>query len=127
MTGKKPQAAILFIFITILLDVIGFGIIIPVIPAILKEFTGGDMTLASRYGGWLLFSFSLMQFFSSPVLGNLSDQYGRRRVLLISLFGFGLDYLFLAFAPGIGWLFVGRMLAGITGGSITTATAAASR
>ncbi len=123
MTGKKPQAAILFIFITILLDVIGFGIIIPVIPAILKEFTGGDMTLASRYGGWLLFSFSLMQFFSSPVLGNLSDQYGRRRVLLISLFGFGLDYLFLAFAPGIGWLFVGRMLAGITGGSITTATA----
>lgn len=123
MSGNKRQAAIAFIFFTILLDVIGFGIIIPVIPSLLKEFTGGDMTLASRYGGWLLFSFSLMQFFSSPVLGNLSDQYGRRRVLLISLFGFGIDYLFLAFAPGIAWLFLGRMLAGITGGSITTATA----
>lgn len=112
-----------FIFITILLDVVGFGIIIPVVPALLKEFTGGDITEASRYGGWLLFAFSLMQFVFSPVLGNLSDQYGRRRVLLISLFGFGIDYLFMAFAPGITWLFAGRMLAGISGGSITTATA----
>ncbi len=123
MRGEKRQAAIAFIFITILLDVIGFGIIIPVIPAILRQFTGGDMAEASRFGGWLLFSFSLMQFFSSPILGNLSDQYGRRRVLLISLFGFGIDYLFLAFAPSLVWLFVGRMIAGITGGSITTASA----
>lgn len=121
---KQPQkAALAFIFITILLDVIGFGIIIPVIPVILKKFTNGDLALASRYGGWLLFSFSLVQFFSSPVLGSLSDRFGRRRVLLISLFGFGIDYLFLAFAPGIGWLFLGRMIAGFTGGSITTATA----
>jgi DHA1 family tetracycline resistance protein-like MFS transporter len=120
---QTRQAAISFIFLTILLDVIGFGIIIPVIPSILKEFTGGDLTTASRYGGWLLFSFSLVQFFSSPVLGNLSDRFGRRRVLLISLLGFGLDYLFLAFAPGMTWLFIGRIIAGITGGSITTATA----
>jgi len=120
---QKRQAAISFIFITILLDVIGFGIIIPVVPAILKEFTGGDLNLASRYGGWLLFSFSLVQFFSSPVLGSLSDRFGRRPVLLFSLFGFALDYLFLAFAPGIVWLFIGRVIAGITEGSITTATA----
>lgn len=120
---SRRQAALAFIFVTILLDVVGFGIIIPVVPAILNEFTGGDLSLASRYGGWLLFSFSIVQFFSSPVLGNLSDRFGRRPVLLISLFGFGIDYLFLAFAPGLGWLFLGRMIAGLTGGSITTATA----
>jgi len=121
--SNNPKPAIIFIFITLLIDVIGFGIIIPVLPGLISELTGGDMSEASRYGGWMLFSFSLMQFIFSPFLGNLSDQFGRRPVLLFSLLAFGLDYIFLAFAPSIAWLFVGRIIAGITGASFTTAAA----
>ena len=119
----KPKAALGFIFITLLLDVIGFGIIIPVLPKLIEELTGEGLSGAARYGGWLGFAFAGMQFLFSPVLGNLSDQYGRRPVLLTALFGFGVDYLFLAFAPTIGWLFVGRGIAGLTGASFTTAGA----
>ncbi len=119
----RKQAAMGFIFITLLLDVIGFGIIIPVLPKLIMELTGEGLSEASQYGGWLMFAFSIMQFLFSPVLGNLSDQYGRRPVLLISLFGFAIDYLILAFAATIGWLFIGRILAGITGASFTTASA----
>ncbi|GAA4390667.1 TCR/Tet family MFS transporter [Hymenobacter koreensis] len=122
MADKRP-AALGFIFVTLLIDVIGFGIIIPVLPKLIGQLIGGNLSDASRYGGWLLFAFAIMQFLFSPVLGNLSDRYGRRPVLLFSLFGFGLDYLFLAFAPTIGWLFVGRLIAGITGASMTTASA----
>jgi DHA1 family tetracycline resistance protein-like MFS transporter len=122
MAGKK-QAALGFIFITLLIDVIGFGIIIPVLPKLIVEMIHGSLSDAARYGGWMLFAFSVMQFIFSPVLGSLSDRYGRRPVLLAALFGFGVDYLFLAFAPTIGWLFVGRVIAGITGASFTTATA----
>ncbi len=92
-------------------------------PKLISEFTGGGMSEASRYGGWMLFAFSFMQFLFSPFLGNLSDQFGRRPILLFSLLGFGLDYLLLAFAPSISWLFVGRIIAGITGASFTTASA----
>src|SRR5690349_16645143 len=120
---NKKQAALSFIFITLLLDVIGFGIIIPVLPTLITELIGGSISDAAMYGGWLMFAFSIMQFIFAPVLGNLSDKYGRRPVLLFSLFGFGIDYLFLAFAPTLGWLFVGRIIAGITGASITTASA----
>ncbi len=120
---NKREAALSFIFITLLIDVIGLGIIIPVLPKLITELTGGGLSEASLYGGWLMFSYSFMQFLFSPVLGNLSDKYGRRPVLLFSLFGFGLDYIFLALAPTIGWLFLGRILAGITGASITTASA----
>jgi DHA1 family tetracycline resistance protein-like MFS transporter len=119
--ARKPALA--FIFITLLLDVIGFGIIIPVLPKLITHLTGGTLSDAARYGGWMLFAFASMQFLFSPVLGNLSDQYGRRPVLLTALFGFGIDYLFLAFAPSIAWLFVGRIIAGITGASFTTASA----
>ncbi|MBC6610061.1 TCR/Tet family MFS transporter [Hymenobacter sp. BT507] len=119
----KPKAALGFIFITLLLDVIGFGIIIPVLPKLIEQLTGEGLSEAARYGGLLGFAFAGMQFLFSPVLGNLSDQYGRRPVLLTALFGFGLDYLFLAFAPSIAWLFVGRIIAGITGASFTTAGA----
>ncbi len=112
-----------FIFATLLIDVTGLGIIIPVFPTLIQELTGGSLSEASEYGGWLLFSFAIMQFLFAPVLGNLSDQYGRRPVLLLSLFGFALDYLLLAFAPTIVWLFIGRIIAGIMGASITTATA----
>jgi DHA1 family tetracycline resistance protein-like MFS transporter len=119
--NRKP--ALGFIFATLLLDVIGFGIIIPIIPKYIEQLTNGDLSDASLYSGWLMFSFSIMQFIFSPVLGNLSDRFGRRPILLISLFGFGIDYLIIAFAPTIGWLFVGRILAGIMGASFTTASA----
>ncbi|MBD0331077.1 MAG: TCR/Tet family MFS transporter [Chitinophagaceae bacterium] len=112
-----------FIFITLLIDVIGFGIIIPVMPKLIEELAHVNVSQASRIGGWLLFAFAIMQFICSPFIGNLSDKYGRRPVLLASLFGFAVDYLFLAFAPTIGWLFVGRIVAGITGASFTTAAA----
>jgi DHA1 family tetracycline resistance protein-like MFS transporter len=119
--SRKP--ALGFIFVTILLDVIGFGIIIPVIPKYISLLIGSDFSHASIYSGWLMFSFSVMQFLFSPFIGCLSDRYGRRPVLLTSLFGFGLNYLIIAFAPSIGWLFVGRILAGITGANFSTATA----
>jgi DHA1 family tetracycline resistance protein-like MFS transporter len=123
MFSKKREAALGFIFITVLIDVIGFGIIIPVIPKLITQLTGGTLSDASLYGGLLMFAFSIMQFLFSPVMGSLSDQYGRRPVLLFSLFGFGLDYLVLAFAPSIAWLFIARIFAGITGASFGTATA----
>ncbi|MFI5172304.1 MAG: TCR/Tet family MFS transporter [Chitinophagales bacterium] len=119
---NRSQASMIFIFITLLLDVIGFGIIIPVLPN-LKELNGGDYGDAAKIGGWLLFAFSFMQFIFSPILGNLSDRFGRRPVLLFALFGFACDYLIMAFSPTIGWLFLGRILAGITGASFTTASA----
>lgn len=122
--ASNKKAAVGFIFITILIDVIGLGLIIPVVPRLIEELLHNSSTsLAAQYGGWLTFSYAIMQFTVSPILGNLSDQYGRRPVLLFSLFGFGLDYLFVAFAPSIAWLFVGRIIAGITGASITTASA----
>ncbi len=121
--ANKKQAALGFIFITILIDVIGLGIIIPVVPKLIAELINGDLSTASRYGGWLMFSYAFMQFSFAPVLGNLSDRYGRRPILLISLFGFALNYLLLAYAPNIGWLFIGRILSGILGGSMTTASA----
>jgi DHA1 family tetracycline resistance protein-like MFS transporter len=119
----KRKAALGFIFLTLLIDVTGLGIIIPVLPKLIEELIHSDVSMASRYGGWLTFAYAIMQFVFAPFLGNLSDKFGRRPILLISLFGFGLDYLFLSFAPTIGWLFVGRLIAGITGASYTTGTA----
>ena len=123
MINNKKSPAIGFIFITMLIDIIGLGIIIPVIPKLIKELIQGDISEAAKYGGWLIFAYAITQFIFSPLIGNLSDKYGRRPIILISLFGFSLDYLFLAFAPSIVWLFVGRIIAGITGASITTASA----
>ncbi|MFT3948068.1 MAG: TCR/Tet family MFS transporter [Agriterribacter sp.] len=120
---SSKQAALGFIFVTLLVDTIGFGIIIPVMPKLIEQLIHGNLSDASRWGGWLTFAFAIMQFVFAPVLGNLSDKYGRRPILLFSLFGFGLDYLLLAIAPNIGWLFAGRIIAGITGASFTTAAA----
>ena len=120
---QNRSAAVGFIFVTLLIDVIGFGIIIPVLPKLITHLTGETMSHAAQIGGWLMFSYALMQFIFAPILGGLSDQYGRRPILLVSLFGFGLDYIFQAYAPSIGWLFVGRILAGILGSSFTTASA----
>lgn len=122
MSGKR-NAALGFIFVTLLIDVTGFGIIIPVIPTLLSQLLGETITEASPWAGWLIASFAAMQFLFSPLVGNLSDRFGRRPVLLASLFGFGVDYLLTAFAPTIGWLFAGRIVAGIMGASFTTATA----
>jgi DHA1 family tetracycline resistance protein-like MFS transporter len=122
--ASNRKAAMGFIFITLLIDVTGFGLIIPVMPQLIEKLLGvTDISKASLYGGWLTFAYAIMQFVFAPVLGNLSDKYGRRPVLLFSLLGFGIDYLFLSFAPSIGWLFVGRVIAGITGASFTTASA----
>jgi DHA1 family tetracycline resistance protein-like MFS transporter len=117
------KAAMGFIFVTVLVDVMGWGLIIPVMPHLIAGMKHIPVNLASKEGGWLIAVYALMQFIFAPLLGNLSDKYGRRPVLLFSLFGFGVDYLFLAFAPTYGWLFVGRVVAGITGASFTTASA----
>lgn len=117
------RPALGFIFVTLLIDIIGLGIIIPVLPALIQELTGGSLADASRYGGWMLFAYAFMQFICAPVMGGLSDRFGRRPILLASLFGFGLDYIFMAFAPTLAWLFVGRIFAGIMGASFTTASA----
>jgi DHA1 family tetracycline resistance protein-like MFS transporter len=121
--AKNGKAALGFIFITLLIDVTGLGIIIPVLPTLIAELIHGNLSDAASYGGWLTFAYAIMQFVFAPILGNLSDRFGRRPVLLFSLLGFGIDYLFLAFAPTIWWLFIGRIIAGITGASFTTASA----
>ncbi len=121
--ATKRSAAISFIFITLLIDVTGIGLIIPVVPGLIEELIQGNISDASRYSGWLAFAYATMQFLFAPLLGNLSDRYGRRPVLLLSLLGLGIDYIFLALAPTIGWLFVGRIIAGLGGASFTTATA----
>ncbi|MEQ8546886.1 MAG: TCR/Tet family MFS transporter [Cyclobacteriaceae bacterium] len=120
---RSSKAATGFIFITVLIDVIGLGIIIPVLPTLITELTGGSISDASIYGGWLMFAYAFMQFLFAPILGGISDKVGRRPVLLFSLFGFALDYLLMALAPTIFWLFIGRILSGIAGASYTTASA----
>lgn len=123
MKANKKTAAMGFIFITLLIDITGWGIIIPVIPKLIKELIHGDISEAAKYGGWLTFAYAITQFLFAPLIGNLSDKFGRRPIILISLFAFSLDYLLLAFAPTITWLFIGRIIAGLTGASITTASA----
>lgn len=117
------KAAIGFIFVTLLIDVIGWGIIIPVMPNLIRTMENVDLGMASSLNGWMLFAFSMTQFLFAPLIGNLSDKYGRRPILLVSLFGFGLDYILMSWAPSIEWLFVGRIIAGVTGASFTTASA----
>jgi DHA1 family tetracycline resistance protein-like MFS transporter len=119
----KPKNPIIFIFSTILIDCIGLGIIIPTLPALIQELSGENVSAAASYGGLLNFSYAIMSFLFSPILGGLSDKYGRRPILLFSLFGLGIDYIFLAMAPSIAWLIVGRIIAGICGASFTTASA----
>jgi MFS transporter, DHA1 family, tetracycline resistance protein len=122
--NKRP--AIFFIFLTLLIDVTGLGIIIPVMPKLISELSGiplDQVEKAAPFSGWLIAVYAIMQFIFAPIVGGISDQFGRRPVLLASLFGFGCDYLFLAFAPSIGWLFLGRAIAGTLGASFSTAGA----
>ena len=112
-----------FILVTLFIDILGIGIIVPILPGLVKELRGGDAAQAAVYYGVIISTYATMQFLFAPVLGALSDRYGRRPVILVSLFGLGTDYLVQGWAPSIGWLFLGRIIAGIMGASITTANA----
>ena len=120
---SSGKGALLFLFIAVLVDSIGFGIILPVLPGLIMQLTGLSIDRAAAYGGWLSFVYALMQFFCAPVLGNLSDHFGRRPVLLFALLALGVDYFIMGFAPVIGWLFLGRAIAGVAGASFTPAYA----
>ncbi|MFN5092298.1 MAG: TCR/Tet family MFS transporter [Bacteroidota bacterium] len=122
MKSTRP-AGLLFIFITLLVDVIGLGIIIPVLPNLIQNLTGTDESGAAVWGGWLVGLYALMQFFFAPIMGALSDAHGRRPIILLSLLGLGLDYLLMAFAPNMIWLFIGRAVSGIMGASFSVAQA----
>jgi len=122
MSERKP--AITLILLTLFIDSVGFGVIIPVIPDLLIELTGNaDMSHIALIGGLLAPTYAIMQAVFGPIFGGLSDKYGRRPILLASLFGFGVDYLITAFAPTVGWLFLGRAVAGTMGASFTTGSA----
>src|SRR5437773_54234 len=120
---KSRQAAIAFIFVTVMLDMLALGLIAPVLPKLILDFLGGNMNSAAKWNGVFGTVFALMQFFFSPVLGVLSDKFGRRPVILLSNLGLGLDYIVMALSPTIGWLFLGRVISGITASSIPTAMA----
>jgi DHA1 family tetracycline resistance protein-like MFS transporter len=121
--GGPRKAAVLFIFATALMDIISLGIMIPVLPNLVKQFAGGDTALAAQYTMAFALTWGLMQFFFGPIVGMLSDRFGRRPVLLMSIFGLGVDYVFMALAPTLSWLFVGRVINGITSASFSTANA----
>ena len=123
MKDGRRKAAVAFIFATALMDIISLGIMIPVLPNLVKQFAGGDTALAAQYSLAFAVTWGLMQFFFSPIVGMLSDRFGRRPVLLMSIFGLGVDYVFMALAPSLGWLFVGRVINGITAASFSTANA----
>ncbi len=128
VTGSPPplgrrRAALGFIFVTVLLDILAIGVIIPVLPQLVKTFTHGDTGRAADYVGLFGAVWALMQFVFSPVQGALSDHFGRRPVLLLSIFGLGADFVLMALAPNVAWLFVGRAISGITAASFSTANA----
>lgn len=115
--------AFLFILVMVALDMVAFGIIAPVLPDLIRQFEGGDFGRASSLTGYLLFVWNAMQFLFSPILGAWSDRFGRRPIILLSCFGLGIDYIVMALAPTLSWLFVGRIVSGITASNISTAFA----
>ena len=117
------RAALAFIFVTVLIDVLAFGVIIPVLPHLVEEFTGGDIASAARWVGLFGMVFAAVQFVSTPVQGALSDRFGRRPVILLSCLGLGLDFVFMAMASSMAMLFVGRIISGVFSASFTTANA----
>src|SRR5438128_8820898 len=120
---KSRPAAVIFIRVTVTLDILAMGLIITVLPKLILDSLGGEMTDAAKWSARFAVVFALMQFFFSPWLGVLSDRFGRRPIILLSNLGLGLDYMVMALAPTIGWLFVGRVISGITTSSIPTAMA----
>jgi MFS transporter, DHA1 family, tetracycline resistance protein len=121
--ARSTKHAFAFVWVTVLLDMVGLGLIMPILPELLRQLTGSDVAHASIYGGWLFFAYALMQFFCAPIIGGLSDAFGRRPVLLLAVLGLGVDYALTALSPSIAWLFAGRIIAGIFGASYTTANA----
>ena len=121
--ARTRRAGMVFILVTLFIDILGIGIIVPILPELIKELLGEEFTQAAVYYGVIISTYATMQFLCAPVLGALSDRYGRRPVILVSLFGLGTDYLIQGWAPSVGWLFLGRIIAGIMGASITTANA----
>lgn len=119
----KRTSGLGFIFVTILIDVLGIGLLIPILPKFIAQLSHHNLSQAARDYGWLLSLYAAMQFLFAPLLGNLSDRFGRRPVLLLSLFFAGIDYVLMALAPSLAWLYVGRVLSGITGASFTVANA----
>ncbi len=124
MPARAPgRHALIFVAITLLLDTVGFGLIIPVLPTLLVQLTGKGVSQAAIDGGWLAFVYAIMQFLCAPVLGNLSDRFGRRPVLLIAIGALGVDYLIMGLSPTLGWLYLGRAISGMAGASFTPAYA----
>jgi DHA1 family tetracycline resistance protein-like MFS transporter len=125
IAGTPParSAAVAFIFVTILLDMFALGLIMPILPKLVESFVNNDTAQAARIFGLFGTAWALMQFFFSPILGALSDRFGRRPVVLLSNFGLGLDYVLMALAPSLSWLFAGRVISGITSASVSTAFA----
>ncbi len=121
LSPRKP--AVGFIFVTLVLAIVGFGLLIPVLPKLIVQFRGGDLASGSHAYGWIVSIYALMQFIGSPILGSLSDRYGRRRIILIATAGSALDYVIMACAPSLTWLFVARTIAGFTAGVFATANA----
>jgi DHA1 family tetracycline resistance protein-like MFS transporter len=121
MSARRP--AVLFIFITLVLDILGIGLVVPVLPKLVQHYQGGDVTAGSNAYGMLAALYALMQFLCAPLLGSLSDKYGRRPVILISLFGSAIDYFLIAFAPNLAWFAAARIVAGITAANYAAASA----
>jgi DHA1 family tetracycline resistance protein-like MFS transporter len=119
----KWRRAIIVVLVTALLDSVGFGIIMPVLPQLLMEVTGEGMGTSAGYGGWLMFAYAAMQFCLAPVIGSLSDRFGRKPVLLVSLFVLGVDYLVMWWAPTFAWLLLGRLIAGAAASTFSTCNA----
>lgn len=120
---RRPNAGLGFIFVTVLLDMLAFGIAAPTVPKLISDLSGGNTARTSEYLGLYITTFALMQFFFSPFLGLLSDRFGRRPIILLSNFALSLDYMIMALAPSLAWLFLGRVLTGVSASSFSTATA----
>ena len=123
MLQAPRRAALTFIFVTVVLDMLALGMVVPVLPHLIEDFLGGDIPRAAQLVGFFGTVWAVMQFFSMPVMGALSDRFGRRPVILLSNFGLGLDYVLMALAPTLSWLFVGRLISGVTAASISTSMA----
>src|ERR1700746_1085460 len=121
--ASPGTAAVAFIFVTVLLDMLALGVVIPILPKLIESFVANDTASAARIFGLFGTVWALMQFVFSPLLGSLSDRFGRRPVVLLSNFGLAADYVLMALAPSLSWLFVGRVISGITSASISTAFA----
>ncbi|HTQ99710.1 MAG TPA: TCR/Tet family MFS transporter [Candidatus Acidoferrum sp.] len=122
-TGGLRRATFIFIFIVVLIDILAFGIIIPVLPKLVESFLANDTAAAARMYGYMTIAWGVMQFFCMPIIGMLSDRYGRRPVILLSCLGLGLDFVLMALAPNLAWLFIGRVISGATSANFSTAFA----